>query len=560
MGGASALVSDLKSMGQDHEFYPTTNEIIEALADDILMGLNARYSKKDTPLYLQDVESVLDIGAGNGKVLLALHQHKDLRIRRMLAIEKSAHLRGQMPASIFVVGTELCEQSLVSRAADVVFSNPPYSVFEAWAVKIIREAAAAVVYLVIPSRWKDSVRIKDALRMRKRSLRVVGSFDFEDSEDRKARAKVDLVCCFLGADTKDAFSSLFDEQFEPFIRKFAKPVSKRDSGDSSSTPLGSKRRRPYHDLPAGENYPAQMVALYNAEMTNLQNNYATVMQLDVDLLEELEVSPDRIKSLLWARLEGLRHEYWREVFSRMTPLTSRLTTASRDKLLRSLSANGCVDFTPGNIHAVMVWAIKNANQFIDSQLVDSYEKFADKANVVLYKSNQRTFVQDGWRYNTADGDNTHYALDYRVVTHRVGGIYKGTYQFENKQQLTISAHEFITDMLTVANNLGFLTRLDVSHLNGTGLDWVSGKPRTFDYTATDGTLRTLFEVKAFANGNLHFRFAPRFILALNVEFGRLKGWLKSGQEAAQELDNPEAAALFNSNALIGNGDGMLMLK
>jgi hypothetical protein len=54
-----------------------------------------------------------------------------------------------------------------------------------------------------------------------------------------------------------------------------------------------------------------------------------------------------------------------------------------------------------------------------------------------------------------------------------------------------------------------------------------------DWLSPDGEL--LFQVKGFNNGNLHMRFAPAAIMALNVEAGRLLGWLKSPAEAATEF-------------------------
>jgi hypothetical protein len=47
----------------------------------------------------------------------------------------------------------------------------------------------------------------------------------------------------------------------------------------------------------------------------------------------------------------------------------------------------------------------------------------------------------------------------------------------------------------------------------------------------------------FLNGNLHFRFRPEAIKALNVEAGRLLGWLRSPAEAVAELGyTPEEVA------------------
>ncbi|WP_110957861.1 hypothetical protein [Vibrio casei] len=52
---------------------------------------------------------------------------------------------------------------------------------------------------------------------------------------------------------------------------------------------------------------------------------------------------------------------------------------------------------------------------------------------------------------------------------------------------------------------------------------------------------------------LHVKFHPEFILRLNVEMGRLKGWVKSKQEAAQELDVDleSIAHLYNCNVQLG---------
>jgi hypothetical protein len=54
----------------------------------------------------------------------------------------------------------------------------------------------------------------------------------------------------------------------------------------------------------------------------------------------------------------------------------------------------------------------------------------------------------------------------------------------------------------------------------------------------------LMDVRAFQNGNLHIRLNQQFALALNVEMGRLKGWLRTAAEATEELGQPEAAKYF----------------
>jgi hypothetical protein len=539
------IIQQLKDAEQDFEFYPTTNEIIAALIRDIQDG---RYSSYNQPT------SMLDIGAGNGKVLEAVRDAQ-IGVHTLYAIERSAILRDRLHHDVFVIGTDFHQQSLMAKNVGLIFCNPPYSEFEAWAVKIIRECVAPTAYLVIPQRWERSIPIQDALAFRRTTAEIIGTFDFEDAEDRAARAKVHLLRIdFRHRD--DAFECFFREQFGELIQKFEEPA-KSDARDADA-PHGG-RRRPFHGLVAGPDYPDRMVELYHLEMANIQRNYQLVSELDADLLREFEVTPDRIMTLLRQRLTNLRTEYWHELFGRMRPITERLTSRTRKALLHTLNRNASVDFTVSNIHAVIVWAIKNANRYIEEQLIETYELMVNKANVVLYKSNQRVFVEERWRYREDESQNSHYALDYRIVTHRVGGIHTSSYSWEQQAGLTQRACDFLGDLITIANNLGFLSSPDVPHLNGTGDRWVSGKPRTFTYVTTQGDHEILFEARAFQNGNIHLRLAKKFALALNVEFGRLKGWLRDAGEAATELNDPEAAKFFNTTLRLGGGNNALLL-
>ncbi len=545
----SRLVSDLKDAGQDFEFYPTTAEIIGALVRDIA-GYNDRrgdYSSRFSRTGC--LASVLDVGAGNGKVLLALRDaareacahdapewsHPLRALETFYAIEKSPILCGQMDDAVFVIGTDFHEQSLISKTAAVTFCNPPYSEFEGWAVKIIRESASQLVYLVIPERWERSGPIAEALAFRGVLAHRVGAYDFEDSEDRTARAKVHLLRVDFTSRKESAFERAFQDEFADFIagyetareeEKAAPPLSRLDSIVHSAS------------------LPSALVNLYNGEMEQIRQNYRAASLLDPGLLKEFQIDPSKLMTCLRERLTGLRSVYWSELFSRMGPITSRLTGASRQKLLNTLNANRNVDFTVGNIHAVIVWALKNANRFIGSQLIDVYENMVDKANVKMYASNRRAFV-DGWRHQREGEENSHYALEYRIVTHRVGGISHsyGDYKYRNK--LSDRAGDFLGDLLTVAQTLGFVP-CSGETIEESG-QWVSGGSKEFGFTDwTTGKRAILFTVRAFGNGNLHLKFNSRFILALNVEHGRLKGWLKTPAEAAEELRETGAAMFFNA--------------
>ncbi|WP_097105760.1 methyltransferase [Nitrosomonas ureae] len=187
-------LAELNATGSDFEWYPTTNEIISAFH---------RHANHRRPA------SILDIGAGNGKVLT---RFKELNERgsddhdhyhtEYFAIEKARPLLDSLPVDVGILGTDFWEQSLLDKSVDCIFSNPPYSEFVEWSVKVIREANANYIYLVIPQRWKNQQPILNAIEARKATYEVIGEFDFLSSEDRTARTKVDLV-----------FISLCDERY-----------------------------------------------------------------------------------------------------------------------------------------------------------------------------------------------------------------------------------------------------------------------------------------------------------------------------------------------------------
>jgi len=99
------------------------------LVDDIgRFKDEGRYSERN-------ISSVLDIGAGNGKVLEAIQTRCEFT--GLYAIEKSMVLCQQLDPKVFIVGTDFLEQSLVAKQVDVTFCNPPYSAFVEWSKKII---------------------------------------------------------------------------------------------------------------------------------------------------------------------------------------------------------------------------------------------------------------------------------------------------------------------------------------------------------------------------------------------------------------------------------------
>jgi hypothetical protein len=466
----------------------------------------------------------------------------------------------ELHPDIYVVGTDFFEQSLLSKVVDLVFCNPPFSQFEAWVVKLIKESVCKKMYLVLPQRWEKNQAISDALHYRSVKADVVASFDFLESEDRPARAQVDLICVSFETssryyssrvDPDSAFDLQFYDQFSDFVSKFKPSEKVEDLGECQKEKLSST------DLVVGEDYPTTMVNLYLAEMGRIQTNYKLMTQLDVGLLREFEIFPNKVLACLKQRLRGLRNHYWNELFNRIKPITEKLTSATRTVMLNTLQKNVHVDFTVPNIHAVVMWALKNFNKHVDEQLIVAYELMIKKANVHLYKSNHKLWVEDSWSYKRESPENQEYYLDYRIVVSRVGGMRRVFSGDRRSHALDDSASDFIEDMRTIASNLGF-TRFGSEDAKQD--TWNAGKSKRFYFLShKTNKPECLMEVRAFKNRNLHIKFNQRFMLALNVEFGRLKGWIKSGQHAVEELQNKEAAEFFKSNFQIVSTNSMLQL-
>lgn len=536
---SAQLLAKVKKAGQDFEWYPTTKEIIETMYSDIL-DKNYGVKPKDT------CKSILDIGAGNGKLFSTIKEISNdkndkeakLTINSAYAIEKSQVLLNSLDDYIYIVGTDFNAQTLIDKQVDIVFCNPPYSEYEQWTERIIKEANCETIYLVIPKRWVTCDSINNALKARNTTGQIIGEFDFENSEDRKARAKVSLVKIYIGNISNyntnkivsDPFDIWFDAEFAPQAKK---------SSDRYSFNKERIKREKLHELVKGGNLVERLEELYNGELEHLISNYKKVSSLDAELLEELDVSIDGLKESLKLKIKGLKNLYWQELFDNMSTITCRLTSKSRDRMVTKLTSHTNVDFTKENAYAIVLWAIKNANKYFDSQLLSMYLDLTKEKNVKFYKSN-KCMTKDGWRYSR--DEMSHYSLDYRIVDYYFDAIkldWNG-----NPEGMGRNAETKIRDIIVIAKNLGFNVSSAPDHF-----DWEPGKGRNFlmNYLGDENTI--FAEIKAFKNGNLHFKFHQKFMKAFNIEAARLNRWIKSPKEASDEFDisEKEANELFKTN-------------
>ncbi|MFK5951024.1 MAG: DUF4942 domain-containing protein [Methylococcales bacterium] len=548
MGNAQTrrMVVELKSCGNDFEWYPSSDLMVETIKKDI------------DEIYTHQYPSILDCGAGDGRVL------KKLTNGDKYAIEKSKPLLASLDSDIFIVGTEFEAQTLIDLKASVVFSNPPYSVYEEWATKIITEANASYIYLIIPSRWKSSDNISAALKLRSAEAKILGSFDFLNAE-RQARAKVDIVKVTLCYESRhmhssdnppkeDPFSCWFDANFKIEIAKTEQSKYSLDNMFKSSL-----NEKVSNELVKGGNIVSTLEELYQADLEKLINTYQSLGNVDPLILKELDVNLEGVKKALSLKIEGLKDSYWKELFNNLNTVTEKLIASSREKLLSTLTAHTHVDFSCSNAHAVVGWVIKNSNFYFNDQLISMVETLTERANIVLYKSNKKTFGDQEWKYCRKPENLDRYQLDYRIVLERVGGLNTSSWEHEGVNGLSKRSAIFLNDLCTIAANLGYNTK-DLHKAES--FTWYSNCKNAFMYRdIKTGELKTLFEAKAFKNGNIHLRLCPKFICRLNVEFGRLKGWLKSPKEAVDEMGVSESIATmsFGSNLQL-TGKNILALE
>lgn len=520
------IINKLKSADQDFEWYPTTQEMIDLVKADL------------SSHFRHDNFSVLDCGAGDGRVL------NELTKGERYAIEKSDVLLSILDKNIYVVGTDLHEQTLIDKKTDVLFSNPPYLEFIQWMKKIITEANAALVYMIVPTRWKENKEIADLLTARKAKTEILGTLDFL-SGDRQARAVVDVIKVKLGS-IRGSYTYLDVEPFDLFFNQNFK-IEIENTAPSRHSFRGKESKfddEIKHELVSGNDIISILLQFYNRDLDALLNNYKAIEQVNPALLFELGVSLDSIKKGIKMKIEGLKDIYWKKFLDNMRKITDRLCADTRQRMLDRFMKHVHVDFTASNAYAVVIWALKYANDYFDSQLVEFVRGITCQNNVIHYKSNQNTIQGEMWRYLHDERKyecKGAYKLDYRFIVHTHGGIH-GSGKGSN---LCDSTTNRINDMLTVAYNLGF----DISEaLNAQSRYWESNHAQYFHFKDRDGQMVELAKVRAFKNGNIHFSLNQKFLCRLNVEFGRLMGWVKSAKEAADEMDIAVEDALDSFNA------------
>ena len=533
----NAVVQELKEKGQDFEWYPTTDEMFALIEP-----------------YIRDVD-VLDIGCGDARFKTymnrvaqadadrrteeakqeALKEGKEYwrtykiydrevcRIDNYKVIEKSKVLIERYIENDWLVETDFETCTLLDKSYDTYFCNPPYSKFEEWVKKIIKEGNFRQAFLIIPQRWKEDTSIKALLDFYNISYEILGNFDFL-SADRQARAKVHVVR--FVRDKYDGYRSLPEynqDGFDKFFNEVFKTQNdKRDDYEVKRDYNESQKEKIRNAIVSADKGRANiLVELYNQDSEKLYNNLKAIMQLDPDIMQSFNISVEGIKKALIEKQENLKILYWDMVWDEFSEITDRLTSETRQKLRQNFEWLQKLEFTTLNIWFIILYVVKHASNYSDNQLVSFYKKISDEENVKPYKSNTKLFENSGWRWNNSDHKDWY--LDYRIIMsspfrERWNGEFEIDYYSKNT----------LNDIAVIARNLKFNVTDDIDYPDGFG-------SKGYMYFLNGQKREQFMEFKAYKNGNMHVKFNQEFTKALNIEAARLLGWVKSKADVAREM-------------------------
>lgn len=547
--GTVATIKELKASHDDYEWYPTTDKIIKAVIDDASDADRAKHAN-----------SVLDIGAGDSRVLEAFKAADGLSLMRFYGIEKAPNHVARWSGDITFIGGDFYESDIANKEVDIIFSNPAYSDYERWSTQLIKSSYATVIYLVLPKRWANSERIQAALKSRNLVADVIMTDDFL-SADRKARAEVDVIRIISETfkeenyktdygirDASEAKAFSFDRYrgSDPMDMWFDEAFPNLAGLDTEDDCAASQQKRDSIDdriyqLFKTTNTIDDLVSLYQIEADEVLSNYKTLNNLDAKLFIELNINLDTIKNTLKERMSSLRAEYWSAFIRNYKPITNRLTRTYQDKIYKELIDNARnISFNAINALIITEMVIKLANQYNEDQVKDFFYDLSNPKSVTLYKSNQKVFSDQEWRYCKDPADRpSRYKLDYRIVKHRLFGLstgYSSTYQGYEVARV-------LSDICIIARLVGmkipsWCDGSEHVHSRISPGDRVTvhyHKSTQEDDLFTEHEAQELFAIKFFANGNQHLFMNKEFALRLNIYIGKLLGWVMSAEEAADEM-------------------------
>jgi len=553
----SKIVKVLTQNNEDHEWYPTTDEILAAMNQDLhglftkgnLAGYTRdrrneyfgydwnrdRETKKDK--YTYSINTFLDVGAGDGRVFGAIKGvNGDVTIEKNYGIEiAQSQADDLINRNVFIIGRDFFKTTLIDKRYSVIFSNPPFSIYVPWVRKLLDEANFGVMYLVLPQRWETGIG-KDPM-LKTYEVKKIGEFDFHGA-DRTARARVNLVRInpkprkiedryrgrsidtHIEYGNEDAPDS-FERWMENHIGQF-----KNEDPELEEAREVKLKNAAFEDL----------VENYEYDLNSLLEAFKALGKLPFRVIEALGMDRKSILETIKENIKTLKHRYWRLAFDRISAINSRLTHDTRKKMLDQMEEFNTLDFNEDNLYSIIVWVVKHFNEYTGEQILSVFDKLTSQDYIRAYKSNVH-WIEDNWRYGSKPKPEK-YKLDYRLVTH----CYK-SYRYDSC---------VVDDFIVICRSLGYYihenTYLDIERL---------GAEQRF-YTV-NGILA--FTVRLYKNRNAHMKVNQDLMMKFNIEVAKLRKWINNHRDIEDEFEvsEEEAIRLWNERGLKMIGQSELRL-
>lgn len=537
-----SLVQNLKYAGQDFEWYPTSDEQMLTITNDI----NAINEELDFTVRSDQETKVLDIGAGDGRLLNAIKSACDFKMS-LFAIEKaSVHTSTYREKGITLLGTDFYETNFITKKCEIAVVNPPYSDFSNWIQTLILHLNFSILYAIIPQRWADDGDIQAAMKARGIEFaEVLAESDFLNA-DRAARAKVHVVrFSFNNLVADERFKKLgydqyvskgFTDPFQMYIEnelglkktysstteRFQQQVEKERVKKGLETE-GAKG----FELVQSRGVLWALLDSYERDLEKTLTQYKLIGSLDQSLLRELGVDYDGLRKGVSEKLYGYRNVYWSLLFENLEVIYSRLTMKNKQALLDTLMRNA-LDFTYNNAVYIIDYAVTTGNELIEQSLIDVYKSLTCESSISrYYKSNEHVY-HDDWRHGKSSNDSAKYALDYRFV-------FSSSANFESRTGrdcLSAYAQGFTQDIKVAFNLLGYSDLRFSTDLNSIGF----GGSLSIMGRTPSGEEVELAVIKFYKNGNRHIKFNQKAMLRFNVTVSRLLGWVRHKEDYSSELE------------------------
>ena len=567
MSEINKTIKHLKNNDQDFEFYPTTQEILDLIKKDMFNLFTTTKREKffyknnsskpkvyEYGLFLNKYNDslieILDIGAGNGDALNTLGEFlngnkftdqsywKELPSDEYLnyntdnyqikvcknAIEKSHILTSSYKKNrIKFVGTDFFELDLQNKKYDVIFSNPPYSIYKSWINHLLLNILGKpIIYLVIPTSWKTDERIVSLLSIKNGfNCKTLGIFNFKNAE-RIANVEVDILKIEVIEEKnniKDDISKLFESNFKKTDSEI--PIEQASEHNSNINEFKN-------------DYANFLFNEYNKEIETLNKSLIEISYVSLSSLQEIfEMNLQDIILKYNELRKKIKHQYWNKIIQKVCLIEKRMIKKYRDNLMESI-IDKSLDFNLSNIYFIISEVIKISSENLNKQTLDVYNSLLLSSPVEKYKSNKRMFV-----------DNNVVLKDERIkLTPRIvieNGRWKKALEMNYKDEATgfLSSYfkEKLSDLMIVFKNIGF-----DSSFNLDTETWIPGKNKLIKGLYLNREI-ILMEVKPFLNGNVHIKLNKEVLLKFNVIKGLLEGWINNVSEITDEFDIDENTAI-----------------